>query len=305
MDLLKKMKTKVAQKTSQLVDSSEQLFDKTLDKVKDQTIRRFSHEEVARQDSDANQSSDSNEDGDDDDGEGWAKQKAYGDRTQRPARRKSNSFLPVSRPSVTIGGKTIRGGGPAPKRAPPARRELVEVEDVRQNDTNAGAARLQSRRHSGRCSSAREEEPAPRTRSVTIGTIAPADAAIDDELKRAADMIQSIEIKRGRNPTAPGPTEIDTSNSWAAVPEDSPLTGQYDPMIQAELQAQPLRTALAEFQGGAHVLVDGNDKVIATSAFFDSMPEGNGGSGVFGCCFSFGRRICPSKSENYQVVASD
>jgi hypothetical protein len=93
MDLLKKMKTKVAQKTSQLVDSSEQLFDKTLDKVKDQTIRRFNHEEggalaalhcttellaasVAQQDSDADRSSDSNEDGDED--EGWAKQKAYG-----------------------------------------------------------------------------------------------------------------------------------------------------------------------------------------------------------------------------------
>ena len=50
-------------------------------------------------------------------------------------------------------------------------------------------------------------------------------------------------------------TEIDTSDSWAAVvracgcdvaaltgctaqPEDSPTTAQYDPMIQAELQAQ-------------------------------------------------------------------
>lgn len=300
MDLLKKMKTKVAQKTSQLVDSSEQLFDKTLDKVKDQTIRRFNHEEVAQQDSDADRSSDSNEDGDED--EGWAKQKAYGDRKQRRARRQSNSLLPVSRPSVTIGGKTIRGGGPAPKRTPAARRELVEVEGVRQNGSIPGSGRVQARRYSG-SSSVREEEPAPRTRSVTIGTMAPADAAMDDELKRAADMIQSIEIKRGR--TAPGVTEIDTSDSWAAVPEDSPTTAQYDPMIQAELQAQPLRTALAEFEGGAHVVLDGNDKVIATSAFFDSMPERNDSGGLFGCCFSFGRQICPSKSEKYEVVASD
>ena len=90
---------------------------------------------------------------------------------------------------------------------------------------------------------------------------------------------------------------------------------------------QPLRTALAEFEGGAHVVLDGNDKVcctdccsqqrvrqpnvhvlaqvIATSAFFDSMPERNDSGGLFGCCFSFGRQICPSKSEKYEVVASD
>ena len=42
------------------------------------------------------------------------------------------------------------------------------------------------------CCSVREEEPAPRTRSVTIGTMAPADAAMDDELKRAADMVPRV-----------------------------------------------------------------------------------------------------------------